>query len=64
MAQIKVLKKGYLRISKRGLNSQALTTETTQRAFKRVAKISDIKRVVLVNKPSPRFYYFLVMEDF
>lgn len=29
-----------------------------------MAKISDIKKVVLVNKSSKRFYYFLIREDF
>lgn len=61
---MKVLKNGYLRISKKGLQSQSLKTETLESTFKRVLKISDIKRVVLVNKPSTRFYYFIVEEDF
>lgn len=61
---MKTLKNGYLRISKKGLEKSSSKTETLENTFRRVAKINDIKRVILVNKASTRFYYFIVEEDF
>lgn len=60
MEKIKALKNGYARISKKELQKHALKNEAIERTFKRVAKINDIKSVVLVNKPSTTFYYFIV----
>ena len=60
MEKIKALKNGYLRISKKELKSHALKNEAIERTFKRIAKINDIKSVVLVNKASNTFYYFMV----